>query len=254
MIKEKYEEDLVSIIMPSYNSEIFIWKSINSVLQQSYENWELIIVDDFSLDNTLDNLKQNVIDKRIKIIGLNSNMGAAFSRNEGLKIARGQFIAFLDSDDIWEKDKLKLQIDFMKKNDIGFSYTSYKRVSEKTFQLRKVVPVIDKVNYSGLLKNTLIACSTVCINRSITGEFLMPMLRKGQDTATWLLLLKRVPYAYGLNVPLTSYVVRSESISSNKFLAAKRTWNLYRKNEKINIFKSIYYFICYGWNATTKRL
>ena len=248
-------QPLVSIITPVYNAEKFLSETIESVQKQTYNNWELLLIDDCSRDNSkqiIDEFRQN--DKRIRYIKMEKNVGAAVTRNEGIKRASGRFIAFIDSDDIWEKDKLKSQVDYMLKENIGFTFTSYRYMKENGTKTNKVARAPFKIDYEGLLKNTIIGCSTVVIDKNIIGEFEMPLVRKGQDTATWLQILRKEKYAYGLSDVFVNYRLVDGSISSDKIKALKRTWNTYRNVEQLGIMKSSYVFCFYVANAIKKRL
>lgn len=245
----------VSIITPVYNAEKFVGETIKSVLNQTYTNWEMILVDDCSNDDS-----QKIIngfaekDNRIKYIRLEKNSGAAVARNTALEIAKGRYIAFIDSDDLWEPNKLEKQIKFMEENKIGFSFTSYSLIDENGNDLNKLVTVPYKVSYDDLLKNTIIGCLTVIINKDIIGDFRMPLVRAGQDTATWLSILRKGFEAYGINEPLAKYRKVSGSISSNKIKALKRTWNIYKNIEKLPFLKLSYVYSCYVINAIKKRI
>ena len=248
-------EYLVSIVTPVYNSEKFISETIDSIQNQTYKHWELILVDDCSSDNSYDIISKYIkYDKRIRYIKLEKNSGAAVSRNTGIKNAKGRFIAFLDSDDIWLPEKLEKQLKYMLDKKIGFTFTSYRYMKEDGTKTNKVAKAPYKINYNGLLKNTIIGCSTVVLDRQIVGDFLMPLVRKGQDTATWLMILRNQKYAYGMEEILVDYRLVGNSLSSNKIKALKRTWNIYRSVEKINVFKSTYVFCFYVFNAIKKRL
>ena len=179
-------EPLVSIITPVYNAERFLSETIKSVKEQTYKNWELLLVDDCSKDNSAKIIKEfNRTDDRIKYIKLEKNSGASISRNTGIKNAKGRFIAFVDSDDLWEPEKLEIQISYMLEKNLGFTFTSYRYMKENGVKTNKVAKAPFKINYNGLLKNTIIGCSTVVIDREIIGEFEMPLVKRGQDTATW---------------------------------------------------------------------
>ena len=248
-------EYLVSIVTPVYNSEKFISETIDSIQNQTYKRWELILVDDCSSDNSYDIISEYIKnDKRIRYIKLEKNSGAAVSRNTGIKNAKGRFIAFLDSDDIWLPEKLEKQVKYMLDKKIGFTFTSYRYMKEDGTKTNKVAKAPYKIDYNGLLKNTIIGCSTVVLDRKIVGNFLMPLVRKGQDTATWLMILRNQKYAYGIEEILVDYRLVGNSLSSNKIKALKRTWNIYRSVEKINVFKSTYVFCFYVFNAIKKRL
>lgn len=245
----------VSVITASYNAGRFIEETIKSVLNQTYTDLELIIVDDCSTDNTEEIVNKYIkIDSRIKFYKLKENSGAAVVRNTALEKAEGRFIAFLDSDDIWDEEKLEKQINFMKSNNYGFSFSSYRLMKENGELLNKEVRVPKEVKYTDLLKNTIIGCLTVIIDKDIIGDFRMPLVRAGQDTATWLSILRNGTIAYGYDEVLASYRLVEGSISSNKFNALKRTWNVYRKLEKLNLFKAVYYFMGYTFNAIKKRI
>lgn len=246
---------LVSIVTPVYNAEKFISETIDSIQKQTYKDWELILVDDCSSDSSYDIISEYMKnDKRIRYIKLEKNSGAAVSRNTGIKNARGRFIAFVDSDDIWLPKKLEKQVKYMLDKNIGFTFTSYRYMKEDGIKTNKVAKAPKKINYNGLLKNTIIGCSTVVLDRNIVGDFLMPLVKKGQDTATWLMILRNQKYAYGIEEVLVDYRLVGNSLSSNKIKALKRTWNTYRNVEKLNIFKSTYVFCFYVFNAIKKRL
>ena len=208
----------VSIIMPVYNSEKYVQKTIKSVFSQSFKDWELIIVDDNSKDDTLkviNKLKTN----KLTVLKNKKNMGASYSRNTALTIAKGRYIAFLDSDDIWEKEKLEKQLNFMKEKDIAFSFSSYKRVDEKD-RIIRIVDAPEKVNFSYLLKNVVIQISTVVLDTAkINKELIkMPSIKTSEDTAMYLELLNNLEYAYGYPECLAKYTARKHSLSSNKIL------------------------------------
>jgi teichuronic acid biosynthesis glycosyltransferase TuaG len=244
---------LVSIITPVFNSERFIEETIDSVLGQTCVNWELILVDDCSTDQTPELIKNYIqMDKRIRYIRLERNMGAAAARNRGLEAASGRYVAFIDADDLWMPDKLIKQLTLMKEKNVGFTFTAIEMIDENDNIVkakRAVVPVID---YKFLLSNTMIACSSVVLDREMTGKFQMPDVRKGQDFATWLMLLRGGLLAYGIDRTLVRYRLVNGSISSNKFGALKRTWKIYREQEHLNIPRSAYYFSLYALHALKK--
>lgn len=237
---------LVSIITSVYNSEKYINETIKSVLWQTYKNFEMILVDDCSTDNSL-NVIQPFIeqDSRIKLIQLPENSGAAVARNAAIEAARGQYIAFLDSDDIWLPDKLQKQLNFMEKNNYPFVFSAYDKIDNKG-EIFGHVGVPNKVSYIDILKTCSIGCLTVVYDTECFGKVYMPLIRKRQDFGLWLRLLKKTNYAYGLNETLAQYRVHSDSISANKVNAAIFTWCLYRDIEQLNIAKSLYYFIHYA--------
>ena len=248
-------EPLVSIITPVYNAERFLSDTIKSVQNQTYKNWEILLIDDCSKDNSAQIIKEfQKYDNRTKYIKLKKNSGASVSRNEGIRNAKGRFIAFVDSDDIWKPEKLEIQIKYMLKENLGFTFTSYRYMKENGELTNKIAKAPSKINYNGLLKNTIIGCSTVVIDREIVDYFEMPLVRRGQDTATWLQILRKEKYAYGIEQDLVNYRLVGESLSSNKIKALKRTWNTYRNVEKLGLLKSSYVFCFYVFNAIKKRI
>lgn len=235
--------DLVSIITPIYNSEKFIGYCVKSVIAQTYSNWEHILVDDCSTDNSADIILEYASkDSRIKYIKLQKNSGAGIARNTAIKVANGKYIAFLDSDDLWHPNKLHLQIDFMEINNYHFTFTDYDMVNEagqKTSKLIKAKPV---VTYKTALYKNPIGCLTVIFDVDFFGKQFMPAIRKRQDYALWLKLLKKTN-AYGLGECLSSYRIGNDSISSNKFNLLKYEWIIYREEEGLPFFKSCFYLI-----------
>ena len=249
------KNNLVSIITPSYNSSRFIVECVNSVISQTFQNWEMIIVDDCSNDNSRDIISDlSAKDERIESIFLKENIGAAEARNIAIRQAKGKYIAFLDSDDIWNEDKLENQISFMNEKDIAFSFTSYQPISEDGKIKYSVIISPKKMSYHSYLKNTIIGCLTVIIDKEKTGDFQMPNIRSSHDMALWLLIMKRGFSAYGLDENLAYYRIVSTSNTSKKWKAAKEVWDVYRKQEKLNILYSIYCFIGYAFNAIKKRV
>lgn len=251
----KMENNLVSIILPVFNSEVYIEQCVNSVLNQEYKYWELIIVDDCSTDSSfiLCEAYSKMYDN-IFLFKQSVNSGAGASRNLGLSFARGDFITFIDSDDLWDSDKLLAQIQFMKLNNCPISFHSYRLVNETGHDCNKIIHAVEKIEYYSYLKNTIIGLSTSMINLQITGKFMFSTMRTRQDTLLWLTFLKRGLFALGMPKVHSSYRVRKDSISSNKFLAAKKVWELYYDNQKLGLFNSIYFFIFYVFNAIKKRL
>ena len=244
----------VSVITPVYNAEKYLSETIESVLKQTYKSFEYLLIDDCSTDNSASIIKEfEEKDSRVRYIKLTENSGAAVARNRGLEEAKGRYIAFVDSDDKWYPEKLERQLDFMENNHKAFTYTNYEHITEEG-EVLSSPKLPDKLNYSGLLKNTAIACSTVVIDRQIIGDFRMPLVRKGQDTATWLQILRNHDYAYLVDEILNQYRGREGSLSSNKVGALKRTWNTYRNLEKLPLHKAVYYFSFYMWNAVKRRM
>lgn len=245
----------VSVITPVYNAEKHIGETIQSVLNQTYSNFELILVDDCSKDRSTEIAEEYIKkDSRIKLLKLTTNSGAAVARNKGIEAATGTMIAFLDSDDMWYSEKLSLQVSYMIQNNLGFTYTKFELINEDGSIKKEASNLPEKLNYTGLLKNTAIACSTVVLNKDIVGDIKMPLVRKGQDTATWLKILKKHDYAYLLNETLNKYRAVDGSLSSNKIQALKRTWNTYRNIEQLPLIKAVYYFSHSVINAILRRM
>ena len=247
--------NLVSVITPSYNSSKFIDECVNSVISQSYTNWELLIVDDCSDDSSKELLLDlERRDERIQVIFLDNNIGAANARNVAILKAKGKYIAFLDSDDSWDSQKLYKQISFMIKNEIAFSYTSYQSISENGLDIIRVINAPYKMSYNNYLKNTIIGCLTVVIDKEKVGDFEMPSIRSSHDMALWLLIMKRGFDAYGLNENLANYRIVSTSNSSSKLDAAIDVWRVYRKFERLSFFYSTWCFLNYAFNAVIRRI
>jgi len=246
---------LVSIITPSYNSARFINECVSSVLEQTYTNWELIIVDDASKDNSRE-LIVNIAarDNRIKFVFLPENIGVAGARNIALDKSKGRYIAFIDSDDVWKKEKLTKQIHFMQSNDVSFSFSSYEPMSENGIKIFKEIKAPLKIDYNSLLKNTIIGCLTVVLDKDKIGSFKMPNLRTSQDMALWLSIMKGGVDAYGIKQSLAYYRIVGESNTSNKFKVIVGVWKIYRNEEGFGYVKSIWYFLNYAFNAVKKRI
>jgi len=235
----------VSIITASYNSKQFIKDTIESVLAQTYTDWEMIIVDDCSTDDSVQYIEELIQhEPRIRLIVLKENQGAAVSRNRATQEAKGRYIAFLDSDDMWMPQKLEKQVAFMQQHDIALSYTGYYSISEEEGKIIKEISVPSRIDYHELLKQNIIGCLTAMYNSQKLGKILMPDLRKRQDYALWLKILKQIPYAMGIKEPLAYYRVRKSSLSANKIRSSLYNWKMYRKVEKLPLYKAIYYF---GW-------
>ncbi|WP_227937213.1 glycosyltransferase family 2 protein [Alkalihalobacillus deserti] len=251
---DKQNQPLVTVVTAAFNCEKFIGETIQSVQNQTYENWEMILVDDYSTDGTLDVLQRYAAeDDRIKVMVLEENSGAAVARNKALNSAKSKYVAFLDSDDLWLPEKLEKQIAFMQENDYAFTFTAYKTMDEFGNDLGQVVQAPKQMDYKGLLKNTIIGCLTVVIDVEKTGVLQMPLIRTRQDWALWLSVLKRGYIAYGYPEVLARYRKVKGSISSNKFKAAKQNFYVYRHVEKLSLPYALYNFIHYVWTSGKKH-
>lgn len=236
----------VSIITPTYNCGRFIGKTIESVLNQTYTDWEMIIVDDCSTDNTKDIvLEYSNNDSRIKYIRLRENSGAAMARNKAMEVANGKYMAFLDSDDIWTSDKLEKQIKFMEDNKYNITCTEYEQIDELGNSLDRVIKVKNRVDYNGVLLTCPVGNSTVMYNIENLGKFEVPNIRKRNDDALWLQMLKKEKYIYGMYEVLMRYRIRSNSISSNKLDLVKYHWYLYREIEHLSLIRSTFHIFCW---------
>lgn len=233
-------QELVSIIMPAYNCEDFIGETIESVLNQSYTNWELIIVDDCSSDNTANIIKEYAAkDDRVRYFKNNSNSGAAISRNNAVQQASGKYLAFLDSDDLWKKDKLTKQIAFMQENNYTFTCTSYDKIDANSAPLNRILVPDKKADYHRLLKNCP-GNSTVVYDAEALGKHFIPDIKKRNDYVMWLQVIKKAGNIYGMHDVLGSHRVRTDSLSSNKRSLVKYQWYVYQKIERLSLPYSTY--------------
>ena len=237
---------LVSIITPAYNCSSFLMETFNSVINQTYVNWEWIIVDDCSTDKTPDIINEILsLDKRIRCFRTEQNSGAAKSRNIGIKNANGRFISFLDSDDLWEPNKLFVQVDFMMRNNAKFTYGNY-YVLKSNGRVKKFIPTAKTSTYKSLLKKNDIGCLTVMYDASLIGKKYMPLdAEKREDYALWLDITRENIIAIKIDCFFGTYRLLHGSISSNKFKMLKYHWKVYRIHEKFGVFKSACFLFAY---------
>ena len=246
------DSKLVSIITPTYNCAKFIARTLDSVQAQTYQNWEMIIVDDCSEDNTREIVEEYIKnDSRIQYHLLEVNSGAAVARTTAMKLAKGAYMAFLDSDDIWTPDKLERQISWMEDNGYAFSCTAYEHIDEDDNLLNRTIRTIKKTDYNRLLLDCPVGNSSVVYNVEKMGKFEVPNIRKRNDDALWLQMLKKEKYIWGMPDVLMKYRIRPNSISSNKFKVIKYHWILYREIEHLSVIRSVFH-IC--WWGTIKVL
>lgn len=245
----------VSIITPLYNAAHTIEETIKSVQAQTFNDWELLLVDDCSSDETVETVKKIIgSDSRIKLICRKWNAGPAVTRNRGIQEAQGRFIAFLDADDLWHHDKLQIQIDFMKKQDCGLSYTSYQKINRDGKKMG-VIHVPCQVSYIGLLKTNSIGCLTAVYDTDIFGKVYMPNISKRQDLGLWLRIMKLKTKGLGIDNVLAYYRTGSQNtVSANKILAAKYQWRIYREIEQLGFFESMVYFMIYSVKGFLKHI
>jgi teichuronic acid biosynthesis glycosyltransferase TuaG len=232
---------LVSVIMPAYNSAAFIAEAIRSVLQQTHKNWELLIIDDASQDDTVSVIETfQGTDSRIKLFQNESNKGAGVSRNKAIEAAQGTYIAFLDADDLWLPQKLETQLEFMQENDLVMTYSSYFLMDEQGNDLDKKVTALPTLTFKKLLKSNYVGNLTGIYRADILGKVYSPVLRKRQDWALWLSILKKIGHTKGIIEPLAKYRIRENSISNNKTALLKYNYLVYSEFLKYNRLKSLF--------------
>ncbi|EIJ2221255.1 TPA: glycosyltransferase family 2 protein [Vibrio cholerae] len=247
-------KELVSVIMPAYNSSLTIKDSIKSVIVQSYKNIELIIVDDCSEDNTVEIIQSfSTLDPRIKLIRNMINLGVAKSRNKAIADARGEYVAFLDSDDIWCENKLKFHLKEMKKYKCNLSCSSYYTFSGIKENIISVRKVKENITYQDLLKSNQVGCSTVICDMRFLNQLEFKSIGH-EDYELWLNITKSGLSFLGVQEPLSYYRVSSDSLSSNKFKMILKQWNIYRKYQDISLLKSVYYTLHYMIRGVLKRI
>ena len=248
---------LISIIVPVYNAGAYIRETISMVAAQTHGNWELLLVDDGSEDDSREKIRESMEsgDARIRLIEKQQNEGAARARNTGIEASKGRYVAFLDADDLWMPDKLEKELAFMKEKQAAFVFTAYEFGDEDAKRTGKVVNVPPSLTYFKALSRTVIFTTTVMLDTERTGRELIRMPEvKSEDTATWWKILKNGFTAYGLNEVLAVYRRPARSLSSNKLEAIRRIWNLYRKQEKLSLWYSVYNLFFWAVRATMRRL
>jgi teichuronic acid biosynthesis glycosyltransferase TuaG len=247
--------NLVSIIIPVYNSSKYLEETIKSIENQTYKNYEAIFIDDGSSDNSVEIIeKYKCHNSNIKLIKL-AHQGVSTARNIGLENANGRFLCFLDSDDIWSEDKIEKQMNFIKENDYAFVYCNFKYISDDGKKVSKEIKAGNKTDYNKALKNIRILTITAMIDlNKIPKELCYMPDVMNEDVATWWNILKNGYIAYGQDEVLAYYRQTKNSRSSKKYVTAYYRWKLYRKHENLPIYKSLYYFTGYLLNAIVKRI
>lgn len=244
---------LVSIITPTYNSAKYIAETFQSVQNQTYQNWEWIIIDDGSSDDTeivVNSLKEK--NNRIRFYKLEQNSGPAIARNTGIEKAKGNFMTFLDADDIWFPNFIENSINTIKESGVSFVFSSYRRSNESLEFVFSDFIVPQKVTYTDILKSNSISCLTAFLDIQKLGKKFMPIIRKRQDMGLWLKYLKDIPYAYGIQEPQAIYRIRENSLSRKKSDLIKYQWQFYREVEKLTVFQSIYYMLHWMYRGFMK--
>lgn len=249
---------MVSIIVPVYNAASYIEETISMVRRQSYQDWELILVNDCSKDESLSVIESYLKrqpDDRIRVIDKKVNEGAAKARNTGLDAATGRYIAFLDADDLWYPEKLTKEMQFMEKRGVGFVFSGYEFGDEEGIPTGKATRVPKTLTYKQALTRTVIFTSTVLFDTEIVDKELIYMPNvPSEDSATWWKILKTGIVAYGIDERLVVYRRPGKSLSSDKTKAVKRIWNLYRNVEKLNFIYSAVCMFFWAYRATMRRL
>lgn len=249
---------MVSIIVPVYNAAAFIKETMKMVQAQSFRDWEMILVDDCSKDNScevIENYLKEQPDERIRLLKNEKNQGAAMSRNYGIKEAKGRYIAFLDADDVWLAHKLQTQLEFMEKEDAGFVFSAYEFGDEFAVGTGKIVHVPESLTYKKALSRTVIFTTTVLLDtKKISKELIYMPNVPSEDSATWWQILRSGHVARGLDQVLAIYRRPAKSLSSNKLKAIQRIWYLYRKVEKLPLHTSCIVFIGWAYRATVRRI
>ena len=245
MLKNK---NYIDIILPNFNSSKFLNQTLKSILEQTYKNWRLVIIDDCSDLKTINILKKYIKDKRIKIFWLKKNKGAGFCRNYAIKKTKSPYIAFIDSDDIWKKNKLKNQINFMTKNNYSFTYTYYETFGER----KKIIIPPLKFNFLSFIHNTSIATSTMMIKRSEIKNIKFTNTKICEDYFFKCKLLKKVNYAFCLNKFLTKYRIRKDSLQSNVIRNFFWIWKINKDYNKLNLLENFLSLLHVSINSIKK--
>ncbi|MCR9182163.1 MAG: glycosyltransferase [Flavobacteriaceae bacterium] len=239
---------LVSVITPVYNAALFLEETIQSVLNQSYTHWELILVDDCSTDSSFEIANAyRERDSRIKAYQLSENQGAGITRNFGIREASGNYIAFLDADDLWFPQKLQKQLDFMMNNNCNICYSSYQLMDEDGSLQPKIIEALSSLSFEKLLKSNYIGNLTGIYNATALGKIYAPVIRKRQDWALWLTALKIDNKALGIKEPLAYYRLRKDSVSKNKTALLKYNYAVYNKVLGLSTFKSLFMMTVFLW-------
>ena len=250
--------ETVSIVVPVYRAQDFIRNTMDSVLAQTYTDWEMFLVVDDPKDATIKVIEEYIAEKqedRIRLLVQESNKGAAQARNRGVQEANGRYISYLDADDLWKPDKLEKELEFLKEKQAAFVFTGYEFADENGEGLGKIVRVPETLEYKEALRNTTIFTSTVMFDTVRIDKALINMPDvKSEDTAVWWKILRNGYIAHGLDENLVYYRRPSVSLSSNKFIAIKRIWNLYRNVEKLSLPYSCYNFCFWAVRAVLRRV
>lgn len=240
------KKPLVSVIMPAFNAAGFIEAAVNSVISQSYSSWELFIIDDASSDKTLSIIKTlSKADPRITILRNKENCGADVSRNKGIKAAQGDYMAFLDADDLWKPGKLEIQLEIMQQQAVAVCFSSYEQIDEQGNPRHVIIEALPVLNYKKLLKSNYLGNLTGIYDVRKIGKIYAPNIRKRQDWALWLRAIKKGGPAIGVQQPLAEYRIRKDSISRNKFKMIGYNFSIYHKVLKFSFLKSSWWLLIF---------
>ncbi len=234
----------VSVIIPMHNSEKYIAETIDSVLSQSYNDFEIIIIDDHSSDKSVE-IANSYKDSRIQLISLKENTGAGIARNKGIEAAQGRYIAFLDSDDKWLPNKLEKQTSFMRSKNIAFCFSSFYLMDDKGNCLNRYIEALPKVDYDRMLNNNYIGCLTAIYDTQSLGKIYMTAHKKRQDWGLWLKILSKIEGAESIHEPLAYYRLGNKSLSRNKWKLIKANYLFYRDQVGFSIPKSTYRMVLF---------
>ena len=243
----------VEIVLPNYNSAPYLKETINSIINQTFENWNLTIVDGNSNDETQKILRKYINHKKINIIFLKKNKKAGFCRNLAIRKSKSDYIAFIDSDDLWEKDKLFKQLDFMIKNKHSFTYTNYQpfTVDKKEKKFKEIVP--EKLfTFEKFIRNTSIATSSMIVKRSVIDNIKFTSTKICEDYFFKCQILKKVHYAHCLSENLMKYRIRKGSLQSNKIRNLYWIWYINKNYNRLNFLDNLLSILCISFNSVKK--
>ena len=248
-----YIEGMVSVITPIYNAEKYLVRTLESVLSQTYNNIEIVLVDDRSTDDSA-RIINSYKEKYSQIVYYlqPQNMGAGYARNKALELAKGQYVAFLDADDVWKPNKIEKQVNLLKEKEGAFCFTAIEMIDGEDNIIKGKRKVRESIDYNFLLSNTMIPTSGVLVDRKLKGDFRMHLRRGGQDYATWLKLLRDGTIAYGIDEALVGYRIDGESLSSNKLKSVKQIWEIQTQDEGISKIAAVWHIIKWCWNSVKK--
>lgn len=248
-----YIQGLVSVITPVYNCEKYFDRTLQSVFAQTYKNIEIVLVDDQSTDCSAEIIKRyQEAHPEIVYFLQPRNMGAGHARNKALELAKGQYVAFLDADDVWKPAKIAKQVELLQSKNEGFCFAAIEMIDGEDNLIKGKRAVKEEIDYKFLLSNTMIPTSGVMIDRTIKGDFRMHLRRGGQDYATWLSLLRDGSKAYGIDEALVGYRIDGQSLSSNKMKSIRQIWEIQTQDEGICKIAAAWHIVLWCWNSVKK--